>query len=621
MSFRIVVYPPSDRAGEAEVGAAIETAVGTSKHAVAELLAGGRHFALNDLDAAVGDELGSRLEGLGWACDVEPMELAEDRVAFLEHEMPKWVRRGLVHRDSVPRIFANYGLEAPSGVVAPAAPRRPPAAPSMAFGTGMLLRGVLALGAVLVGLGLILFIAANWQRIPSAIKIGGSLLLTLVALHIGTRLRAGAHQKVGSMFLLLSVFGIGGVVILIGQIYHLQSDSYTLPLIWGGLVVPLALLLRFSPALYVASGLWLWSYWLYQASHGELPWFYPALLLGFLMPYSLVVENRRLYGTHLWVLMVALISTVLTESFWHCSIFVAALVVLRVRFRRPLYDWMLVAGFLFWHLAFVARWEDFPNVLYALPLAYFFYRASSEKSDLLMIATILNVEVWLITTTLQATERFDLEEPSGLGFSMSLLASGLLWFGIGRRLLGSRDWSVLRAFLLWGGALVCGAVVYAFSFRFYEDESSFYDSPLVLGVALAAGLVGVLLAAQSLLGSSEERARLSAMALVLAMVAVSFGLSFVASPSLAVHVVLFNLTLFVAAFAMLLEGNRSSSLLWYNAGIALFVLLIVSRYFDTFVDFLPRSVFFVLGGLFLIVWAVLVDRQRKRRLALGGDDA
>ncbi len=79
--------------------------------------------------------------------------------------------------------------------------------------------------------------------------------------------------------------------------------------------------------------------------------------------------------------------------------------------------------------------------------------------------------------------------------------------------------------------------------------------------------------------------------------------------------VLFNLILFACALLLMLEGHRGQSLLWYNLGIGLFVVLITSRYFDTFVELLPRSVFFLLGGIFLIVWAVLVDRQRRRRAA------
>ena len=97
--------------------------------------------------------------------------------------------------------------------------------------------------------------------------------------------------------------------------------------------------------------------------------------------------------------------------------------------------------------------------------------------------------------------------------------------------------------------------------------------------------------------------------------ALALGLALALSPSLGIHVVLFNLILFACALLLMLEGHRGQSLLWYNLGIGLFVVLIATRYFDTFVDLLPRSVFFLLGGVFLIVWAVLVDRQRRRRLA------
>ena len=96
-------------------------------------------------------------------------------------------------------------------------------------------------------------------------------------------------------------------------------------------------------------------------------------------------------------------------------------------------------------------------------------------------------------------------------------------------------------------------------------------------------------------------------------------LSFASPPSLGLHPVLFNLVLFALAFLLMLRGHRSGQLLFFNGGIALFVLLIVTRYFDTFFDLFPRSVFFLLGGVFLIVWAIVFDRQRRKRSALEED--
>jgi len=223
-------------------------------------------------------------------------------------------------------------------------------------------------------------------------------------------------------------------VILISQIYHVRAESHLLPLIWGALCLPVALLLRFTPALYLTSGLWLWSYWLYGGSHGELPWYYPALLLGLLIPYSLYVKDQRLYLTHVAVLMVALASTVPTGSLWLASVWVLALVALHLKLKKPLYDWLLLAGFLLWQVTFLVKLEDLPNVFYALPVAYLFVRGVRQRSNALLVANAVNTSLWLASLLLQVNFRYEEADVSATGFLLWLLAAGLLSFGVGCRI-------------------------------------------------------------------------------------------------------------------------------------------------------------------------------------------
>lgn len=624
MRYRVVVYPPADRGGDDELLAAIAACVGSPLEGGAERLATGFALEVGDLDRETAEQVKAVLDERGVDGDLEPTTLPADRVEFLASEAPKWVRRGLLHRDSLPRIFGNYGLTPPTDAVPPPAPVASAVSPRphRAVRTGVLLRVVLILGAVLVGLGLILFIAANWRRIPAPVKIGGALALTLVALHAGHHLRyvRRTHARLGAALLLISVFGIGGVVLLIGQTYHVQADSYTLPLLWGALLVPLGVVVPFSPALYITSGLWLWSQWLYQASHRESPWFYAVLLLGVLLPYGLVRGSRLFYRVQLGVLLTVLLSTVVTQSFWQASVYVAALILLRLKFREPLYDWLLLLGFFFWHLDFLVRFDDLPDLFLLLPLAYFVWRARERKANWMMLATVASAEFWLVSSLMQATERFDLGNVSETDFFLWLLGTGLLWVGLGGGLLRADDWRMLARVLAIAGTLLAGAVVYGMSFRFYEDQEVFFESRLFLGAALLSGLAGAVLGLPALAtATAGEEPRRGPAILFATMALASLTLSALLPPSSPVHVVLFNLTLFVAAFAMLLRGHREVSLLWFNGGVALFVVWIVSRYFDTFVELLPRSVFFVLGGVFLIVWAVLADRQRRRRLPAGGN--
>ncbi len=616
---RIVIYPTGPLAEDAELLAAVGAAAGLDRETAAARLRAPGPVYLDGFDEAAARGLFELLAARGIDADLEPMAPPAGVAEWLRAEAPKWVRRGLLHPASLNLIFGNYGLEAPASPGLEAAA----AAPRKAVGTATLLRAVLTLGAVLIGLGLVLFVAANWQRIPAPVKIGGALALTVAALQAGAWLRFGhrPYPRVGAALLLIALFGIGGVVILIAQIYHVQAESYLLPLIWGALCVPLALLLRFPPALYIASGLWLWSYWLHLGESGELPWIYPALLLGLLLPYALLVKDRRFLQAHLGILILAVVTTLPAGELWHCSVFVGALVLLKLLLREPRYDWLLVVGFFVWQLVFLTEYKDLPNVFYALPLAYFFYRAHESRSNSLMIANVLNAQFWLCVLLFQITARYDLGRVEGTGVLLWLLAAGLLWYGIGKRLQGSPEWRRLAGFLRYGGPMLAGLMVYVLSFRFYDDEASFYRSPLFLATTLGLAAVGVALALGPVLRESGGEGGRWGAPLVLALTATGLLGTFVAPPSLLIHALLFNLTLFAGALAMMLRGHGTQNLGWFNGGIALFVVLIGSRYFDTFVEYLPRSVFFVVGGLFLIGWAVLVDRQRKRRAGRRGGEA
>ena len=608
MSYRIVLYQGYLAVAD-EIGDEIERIAGVDRKSIASRLRSSPAVFLSNLEETPARQLCELLRARGIDADLEPMKPEGDKVEWLEVEIPKWVKRGLIFPHSVSPLYQNYGMEPPSR----------PTSEKMKD-SGQLIQVIYTLGAVLVGLGLILFVASNWQRIPPAVKISSSLLLTLAALHAAYRLKFVKESKSGlvSALFVLALLGIGGVVILISQTYHVQADSYLLPAVWGGLCVPVGVFLGFRPALHLASGLWLGSYWLFSSSHAHLPWFYPVLLLGFLMPYSLAMKDERLYRTNLGVLMLALALTPAAADIWMCSVLIVALLVLRLRFGTSLYDGLLVAGFVFWHLTFLARFSDFPNVFYAVPLTYFLYLGLRQRSNPLMIATVLNTLFWLITLHIQITERVDLPQASVTGSLLWMMAAGILCFAIGKRIERLDEWQPLSEALRYGGVIVANLVVYVLSFRFYADETSFFSSPLLLWTARGFGAAAMVLVASNMTKGPPRSDGIRSELVLFALMTFSLFLSSLASPALWAHVVLFNLILFVEAFALMLRGHRAQRILWYNLGIAVFVVLTVSRYLDTFVEFLPRSVFFALGGLFLIGWAAFVERQR-RRAALPGE--
>ncbi len=104
------------------------------------------------------------------------------------------------------------------------------------------------LGALLVGLGIILIFAHNWDSLSRTIKTGIAFLplLTSQALAAYTKLKKN-HSKswveLSSVLLLLS---IGAAIALIGQIYQLPGDTRSFLLAWIVLGLPIVYLMPSS---------------------------------------------------------------------------------------------------------------------------------------------------------------------------------------------------------------------------------------------------------------------------------------------------------------------------------------------------------------------------------------
>jgi len=136
-------------------------------------------------------------------------------VRWLFTETDRWVREGLIGAEQAERIRGLY----------------PPPKPSRPWAT-LIFCG---LGAVIVGLGVILLFAYNWRAMPKMAKLatvfvalsaahGGGLYL----FHLRPRYRAlgEALTVAGTMF-----FGAG--IWLVAQVYHIEEHYPTAFLVWG----------------------------------------------------------------------------------------------------------------------------------------------------------------------------------------------------------------------------------------------------------------------------------------------------------------------------------------------------------------------------------------------------
>lgn len=97
-------------------------------------------------------------------------------------------------------------------------------------------RGIAVLGAALGGLGVVMWIAANWETLG---RLGHFALLQglVLATGVGAALIPQARAPLG----LLALLGIGALFAYFGQTYQTGADPWQLFALWGALALPLCL--------------------------------------------------------------------------------------------------------------------------------------------------------------------------------------------------------------------------------------------------------------------------------------------------------------------------------------------------------------------------------------------
>ncbi len=209
-------------------------------------------------------------------------------------DLPELVAKGVITDDVADRIQAHYAAKGGQA-------------------QNRMLTVFSILGGILVGLGLILIIAHNWDDLPSAVKTGLALLpliagQILCGYAILKKADNTAWRESTTAFLFCA---IGASISLVAQIYNMPGDIRSFLLTWMLLGLPLVYVMRSSVAslLYVA-GITYYAveanYWSYnESSH----WYWLLLLLA-LPHYYLLYKQKpesNYMVLHNWVLPLSVI--------------------------------------------------------------------------------------------------------------------------------------------------------------------------------------------------------------------------------------------------------------------------------------------------------------------------
>jgi len=105
------------------------------------------------------------------------------------------------------------------------------------------IRVLLVIGAILVGAGVLSFIAGNWDVLPKTVKFSLILLGMVGAYATGWKL-AENYPKTSRSFYYIGLAIYGSGIFLIGQMFHLSSHANQAFLAWTCGALPLALYLK-----------------------------------------------------------------------------------------------------------------------------------------------------------------------------------------------------------------------------------------------------------------------------------------------------------------------------------------------------------------------------------------
>jgi hypothetical protein len=180
------------------------------------------------------------------------------------------------------------------------------------------------LGAILVGLGIILIIAHNWDELSLTAQTFFAFLpllagQALCGYALFKKERSNAWRESGAAFLF---FAVGASISLLSQIYNIPGDLSVFLLTWMALCLPLVYVMRSS----VASLLYLVgityyaaqkSYWSYPSGDSYMYW----LLLLLVLPHYYQLSRRRPQSNfmvfHNWFIPLSLLITLGTVAKRH----------------------------------------------------------------------------------------------------------------------------------------------------------------------------------------------------------------------------------------------------------------------------------------------------------------
>ena len=189
---------------------------------------------------------------------------------------------------------------------------------------------LLGLGSVLLGFGIITFVAANWQEWSRGLKVtlllSGFVGVNAAGFYLWRRPTEGWQHRVGQGLLLLGALVLGANMALMSQMFHQSGLLYQLYLVWGLGVLAMAYSLRLTllgmlSALLIGLGYltYLWGQSVFGAL-GEFSWlrlmvqYMPVLAGVMFIPLAYWCRSRWIFRVAAFVIVFSLEASLIRSN-------------------------------------------------------------------------------------------------------------------------------------------------------------------------------------------------------------------------------------------------------------------------------------------------------------------
>lgn len=152
---------------------------------------------------------------------MEKRLITKDQHSFLKAELGFYLEKGLIDEHQAIGIDNLYAIK-----------------PGFSF-----IKIILLLGALLVGLGILSFIASNWQVMTKVTKFS-LILLSFISFNLAGFKLTDSYPKLARSLIYIGVFIYGAGIFLIGQMFNLGGHFTQAFLLWAIGILPMSIFNR-----------------------------------------------------------------------------------------------------------------------------------------------------------------------------------------------------------------------------------------------------------------------------------------------------------------------------------------------------------------------------------------